>query len=86
LGDVSGWHVRTHACLSICARPIAIALQGEGKATYLFADIALSDVADLHATLAAYDAAPDGWIEDARPLGRLRLCLKGRVPARVMAP
>jgi predicted metal-binding protein len=29
----------------------------------------------------AYLAAKDGWIEDARPLGRLRHCLRARIPA-----
>jgi len=74
--------VLDHACLSACARPLAIAFAGPGKATYLFGDIDPGqDIGDTLAFAAMYAAAPDGWIEDARGAGRLRHCLIGRVPA-----
>ncbi|WP_417769790.1 DUF1636 family protein [Stappia sp.] len=69
-------------CMGACAEPVALALQGEGRASYLFSGVSpLEDVADIVGTCRAYLAAPDGWIVDARPCGRLRLCLKGRIPA-----
>lgn len=77
-----GFAVRDHACLSACARPLALAFAAPGKATYLFGDIDPGrDIDDTLAFAALYAAAPDGWIEDARGAGRLRHCLLGRVPA-----
>lgn len=65
-----------------CARPVSLALQSPERATYFFGGVDLeADVADIVATLRAYLDAPKGWIEDARPCGRLRFCLVGRVPA-----
>lgn len=80
LGDVV--ELAPVECMSACAEPVALALQGEGRASYLFSGVApIEDVADIVATCRAYLAAPEGWIVDARPCGRLRLCLKGRIPA-----
>lgn len=70
-------------CLSVCTAPVTLAAQGRGRATYVFAGITAEDAADIAAFARAYEAAPAGWIEDARPLGRLRFCLKTRVPAMV---
>ena len=76
------FEVQAHDCLSNCARPLSVALPGAVKATYLFGDIAPeTDLADTLAFAALYAETPDGWIEDARPAGRLRFCLIGRVPA-----
>lgn len=58
-----------------------MSVQAEGRATYLFSGITADDIADIRAFLDLYEAAPRGWIEDARPAGRLRFCLRGRVPA-----
>jgi len=63
------------------ARPVLMALQAPGRGAYLFHDLNPGDAADVAATIRAYLAAPDGWIGDARPCGRLRLCLKLRIPA-----
>ena len=74
--------VQEHDCMSNCARPLSVAFSAPGKATYLFGDI--DTAIDLDDTLnfaALYAASADGWIEDARPAGRLRHCLIGRVPA-----
>ncbi|WP_296424826.1 DUF1636 family protein [Yoonia sp.] len=76
-----GWELQMHACLSVCAEPVAVAVQAQGKATYVFAGVTSADAADLAVFTRLYDAAPDGWIDDARPAGRLRFCLKSRVPA-----
>lgn len=78
---LAGWDVRLHACLSACAEPVAVAVQADDKATYLFAGLTADDADDVIAFAALFDAAPDGWVADARPAGRLRFCLKGRVPA-----
>ncbi|WP_246098718.1 DUF1636 family protein [Paracoccus laeviglucosivorans] len=63
------------------ARPVLLAMQAAGRASYLFHDLTPADAADIAATVAAYLDAPDGWIVDARPCGRLRLCLKTRIPS-----
>lgn len=76
------FEVQTHDCLSNCARPLSVAFAAPGKATYLFGDIAPeADLADTVAFARLFADSSDGWIEDARPAGRLRLCLIGRVPA-----
>ncbi len=84
LADVlclDGWEVQMHPCLSVCDAPVALAAQSDGGATYVFAGLTEADAADVVAFTREYDAAQAGWIADARPLGRLRFCLKTRVPA-----
>ncbi|QFT82375.1 hypothetical protein FIU89_17255 [Roseovarius sp. THAF27] len=69
-------------CMNGCASPVSMAMQGPGRATYFFNGVdPAADAEDIVATLHAYLATPDGWIEDAQPCGRLRFCLVGRVPA-----
>lgn len=69
-------------CMNGCSAPISLALQGYGMATYFFNGIDVeADRDDIINTLRAYIDSPSGWIEDATSCGRLRLCLKGRVPA-----
>lgn len=71
-----------HACLNACGAPVTVGLQGAGRATYIFSDVEpVADAADIAATCQSYLDSPQGWIEDARSCGRLRLCLKARVPA-----
>ena len=73
--------VSTAACLGACQTPSSVALQGQGRATYLFSGVSFdTDIDDLIATCRTYLEAPDGWIEDARPCGRLRSCLRARIP------
>lgn len=69
-------------CLNACGDPIAMALRGPGKDVYLFAGVAADDVGDVTALARLYAEAADGRIRDARPAGRLRQCLLGRVPGR----
>ncbi len=71
-----------HACFSSCDEPAVLALQGEGMASYVFSGIDVqADADDIAATCQTYLNSPMGWIEDARPCGRLRLCLRARIPA-----
>ena len=71
-----------HACFSACAQPVAVGLQGQGMASYVFEGIdPVADAADIAATCRTYLDSQSGWIEDARPCGRLRECLRARLPA-----
>ncbi len=74
--------VRLVSCLNMCDRPLAMALRATGKVAYLFAGVhPEKDVEDTLALMKLYRDATDGIIEDARPAGRVRFCLKGRIPA-----
>ena len=77
---VDGVSVETVACLNLCDEPMAMALRGEGQDAYLFAGVQPGDLEDAVALCALYREAAPG-IEDARKAGRLRFCLKGRIPA-----
>ena len=74
--------IRTAECMGACQSPVSLALQGPGRATYLFADVEPgNDASDIAKTCRTYLDSPRGWIEDARPCGRLRHCLRARIPA-----
>jgi len=74
--------VTTAKDIAQCAAPWSLALQGVGRASYVFCGLNFpEDIADLMATCRCYLSAPGGWIEDARPCGRLRFCLRTRIPA-----
>ncbi|WP_226688257.1 DUF1636 family protein [Ruegeria arenilitoris] len=74
--------ISDHACFSGCAEPTALALQAAGRASYVFSGVDIvTDAEDIVATCKAYLDSPAGWIEDARPCGRLRMCLRARIPA-----
>jgi len=74
--------IRASACLGPCDRPSVISLQSPGMAGYVFAGVDLSrDAPDVAATCALYLGSDQGWIEDARPCGRLRHLLVARMPA-----
>lgn len=81
LKGLDGWEVAMHPCLSVCEAPVAIAVQADACATYVFAGLTDADADDVRAFVDLYDKAEAGWVEDARPAGRLRFCLKTRVPA-----
>ncbi len=79
LADVE---VRTTTCLNMCDTPMAAALRAPDKMAYLFAGLRPDeDLEDTLALLRLYVEAEAGEITDARPAGRLRFCLKGRIPA-----
>ncbi len=70
------------ACMGACETPVSLGLQGDGMASYVFAGVTpQDDAADIVRTCQTYLDSPAGWIEDARPCGRLRLCLRARLPA-----
>jgi predicted metal-binding protein len=80
---LQSFEVETFECMSACANPNAISFRAPGKAAYLFSGVdAERDQEDIIAFARMYLAAKDGWIEDARPCGRLRFCLMGRIPAQ----
>lgn len=76
LGDI-----RVVDCMHVCGRPVAVSFRGEGKAAYLFAGVDVArQVEELVVFAGLYAAAEGGVVEDARPCGRLRLRLVGRIP------
>ncbi|HVG49166.1 MAG TPA: DUF1636 family protein [Rubellimicrobium sp.] len=78
----AGVEVRLVECLNACGAPLALAVTGEGKATYLFGGLDPEEqVQEVLAFAALYREAPEGEVADARPCGRLRFCLRGRIPA-----
>jgi len=69
-------------CMGACKHPVSLGLQGEGRASYVFAGVRpQQDADDIAGTCQTYLNAPGGWIEDAHPCGRLRDCLRARLPA-----
>lgn len=81
-GLATQFEVAEVGCFGGCSDPSGIAFQGPGRASYVFSGTKLtSDLEDVLAFCTAYLEAKDGWIEDARPLGRLRHCLRARIPA-----
>ena len=69
-------------CMGACEVPGALGFQGAGRAAYVFAGVRMVDDAqDIARTCRAWLDAPDGWIEDAHACGRLRDCLRARLPA-----
>jgi predicted metal-binding protein len=77
-----GIEVRLVECLNACGAPLALAVTGEGKATYLFAGVDPAEQAgEVLAFAGLYRGAPRGEVADARACGNLRFCLRGRIPA-----
>ncbi|OJI93937.1 putative metal-binding protein [Planktotalea frisia] len=73
--------VETTSCMNQCDTPVSLALRSEGKDVYLFHSVdPARDLDDTLALIELYRTAEGGTIEDARPAGRLRHCLSGRVP------
>lgn len=69
-------------CVNACPEPVAIGLQGKGRASYVFSGIDLvQDADDIAATCQVYIGAAKGWIVDAHACGRLRDCLRARLPS-----
>lgn len=74
--------VEIFACLGGCETPVSIAVQAGGRASYVFSGLSGDwPEGDIAAFCRLYLAAPDGWIEDARPAGELRFHLRARLPA-----
>lgn len=69
-------------CMGACEQPVSLAFQGQDRATFVFSGVRFpDDIDDIVATARTYLGAKDGWIEDARSCGRLRFCLRARIPA-----
>lgn len=68
-------------CMSGCARASTIAFRDTGKTAYLFGPVTTDDLPDLLTFAQLYQAAPDGNLPDARPLGALRTKAIARIPA-----
>lgn len=68
-------------CMNMCDTPVSLALRATGKIAYLFSRVEAQDARDIAALAKLYVEADQGEIIDARPAGRLRYCLTGRVPA-----
>lgn len=73
--------IQLSECLGPCDRPTVMALQSAGGAGYVFAGLDLEgDAEDIVATCKHYLESCQGWIDDARPCGRLRHLLVARMP------
>ena len=74
--------VEAVSCLGGCTAPLNIGLQGQGRASYVMGDVSVADFeAEIVTWCELYLDLPQGWIEDARPLGKLRYNLRARIPA-----
>ncbi|MEQ9488632.1 MAG: DUF1636 domain-containing protein [Alphaproteobacteria bacterium] len=74
--------VRLSDCMGGCENPVSIGLQGYGMASYVFSGVdPAADSEDIAATCRLFLDSESGWIDDARPCGRLRTCLRARLPA-----
>lgn len=77
----AGVSVETTSCMNQCDRPVSLALRAEGHDIYLFHSVdPARDLDDALALITLYAQAEGGTITDARPAGRLRHCLTGRIP------
>lgn len=81
-GAVPDAVVEVATCLNACGNPVTVAFRAPGRAAYLFADTdPEAQAAEVAAFVALWRAAPAGEVADARPCGRLRTLLRGRIPA-----
>lgn len=76
-----GVRVETTSCMNQCGKPVSLALRETDKDIYLFHSVDPdNDLEDALALITIYAEAEGGIIHDARPAGRLRHCLTGRIP------
>ena len=68
-------------CMNVCDNPACVSVRATGKPAYLFAGVGAGQAAEVAAFRAMFEGSETGEIADARPLGRLRFCLIGRIPA-----
>ena len=76
----TGWQIDPGPCMSGCKSGGSVAVRAPGKMAYLFGPVEADDMDGFRAFVALYEAAPDGVIHDARPLGALRLKALARIP------
>ncbi len=72
--------VRTTECMSGCTRRSTCAFRAPGKTAYLFGELTANDLPDLLTFARLYAASSDGNLDDARPLGGLRMKAIARIP------
>lgn len=82
-GTLAGYAVEGIACMAGCARPLTVAFQSDGKASYLFGSIdPRTDAAELVEFAKLYASLADGWCNSGqRPAG-----LAGKTLARIPGP
>lgn len=80
LADETGWQIDPGPCMSGCKSGGSVAVRAPGKMAYLFGPVEAGDMDGFRAFATLYEAAPDGVIRDARPLGPLRLKALARIP------
>lgn len=69
-----------------CTRPCTVAFHGNGKAAYLFGDIATEgDIADLVEFARRYALLSDGWCSSVDRPGKLRRSALARIPATLFS-
>ena len=68
-------------CMAGCARPCTVGFQGDGKAGWLFGDLARADAPDIMAFAALYASLPDGWCRSTERPGKLANTALARIPA-----
>ena len=74
--------IRFIKCMNACSDPVSIAFQASGKISYVFAGVKFpDDYSDIASFSRLYLETQSGEIDDARPAGRLRHCLRVRIPA-----
>jgi predicted metal-binding protein len=75
--------VEATPCLGGCVAPVNISLQGVGRGSFVFDGLDVKAFeAEIVKLCEMYLELDNGWIEDARPLGELRNCLRARIPAQ----
>lgn len=76
-----GFVVEGVACMAGCSRPLAVAFQAPGKATYLFGSIdAEADAGDLVRFAGLYASLADGWCNSGQRPPRLAGKTLARIP------
>lgn len=77
-GDIA---INRVECMNVCTRSACLSVRQTGKAAYLFGNVSVKMADNVRAFLNLYEATATGMIDDARPIGELRFCLIGRIPA-----
>lgn len=80
--QVEGFRIETVACMAGCERPLTVAFQAAGKATYLFGDIdAENDAPALSSFAELYRQLPDGWSSESQRPESLHGKILARIPS-----
>jgi len=78
--------IETVDCMAGCARPLTVAFQADGKASYLFGSIdRATDAAALVEFARLYASLADGWCNSGQRPARLAGKTLARIPASAVA-